>query len=387
MPVLGFKVDNLIKALSGGFISAIATLIANTLLLRPKKDILYALEKLKSNNYLEDGTIVTGDFFEDLYKEITAYKKVVSADFVGFKGVTDEMDTFISSINNISDTMNTTSVEISGVVEQVANSAVSQAENTEKSVYVLNGNIEALKNIVVNENKNKDELQIAIGKINSSYEKVDDSSKNLAETLVKFNEVKEKGVELENKAKDITNIVSIVSEISEQTNLLALNASIEAARAGEAGKGFSVVADEVRKLAEQTKGAVEEINSNLILFVTEIGNLVNKIEEQYDTLSSETDKLGNVRNISYEANQSVAVVSESLIDTVKKLNDEAESISSIYENIESLAALAEENSAASEEVSASVSNYSNEIQKLVTNIGDFKHIMNVFKTDLEKYKI
>ena len=387
IPVLGFSGEKIVSALVGGLIAGVATFVSSALLMRPKKHIFEALKKLNENNYVEKGIIITGDFYEDMYKEILLYSKNLSADFVGFKGVTDEMDTFIGSINDISDTMNISSTEIAGVVEQVANSAVSQAENTEKTVSILNGNIEALKEIVKSENKNKDELQIAIGKIDNSYENMESTSKNLSETLIKFNEVKEKGIELEGKAKNITSIVSIVSEISEQTNLLALNASIEAARAGEAGRGFSVVADEVRKLAEQTKGAVEEINSNLIEFVDEIGRLVNNIEIQYNTLDQETNKLNGVKDTSFEANKSIAVVAKSLIETVNKLNAEATSISNIYDNIESLAALAEENSAASEEVSASVSNNSNDIQKLLGKIGDFSHITDSFKTDLEKYKI
>ena len=387
IPVLGFSGKSLVSALTGGLIAGLAALISSVLLMRPKKHIFEALKKLSQNNYVGNGIIITGDFYEDMYNEIILHCRTVSTDFVGFKGITDEMDTFIGSINAISDTMNISSAEIAGVVEQVANSAVSQAENTEKTVSILNGNIESLKEIVNSENKNKDELQIAIGKINSSYENVESTSKNLSETLIKFNEVKEKGIELEGKAKNITSIVSIVSEISEQTNLLALNASIEAARAGEAGRGFSVVADEVRKLAEQTKGAVEEINSNLVEFVNEIGVLVNNIQTQYNTLDKETNKLNIVKDTSYEANKSIAVVAESLIETVKKLNAESTSISNIYDNIESLAALAEENSAASEEVSANVSNNSNDIQKLLAKIGEFSRITDSFKTDLKKYKI
>jgi len=251
----------------------------------------------------------------------------------------------------------------------------------------LNGNIETLKEIVNSENSNKEELETALDKINNSYSNVEITSKNIMDSLQKFQEVKDKGIELEEKANNITSIVSIVSQISEQTNLLALNASIEAARAGEAGRGFSVVAEEVRKLAEQTQGAVEEINSNLAEFVNEINILVDKIGIQYDVLEGETTNLEKVRDISLDATKSVQIVAASMIKTINELDKEADSIASIYENIESLSAIAEENSASSEEVSANVSNYTNEIKNLIENIYEFKKLTEEFKVQLSKYKI
>jgi len=385
LPVLGF--DNIIKALIGSAISGIGAFIGVSMMMSPINQIKEELGRIINNQYNIDGKIVTNDFFEDIYDLLKSHKKVIQADFVGFKGVTDEMNTFVNTINIISESMNNTSNEISGVVEQVAGGAVTQAQNTDSVAQSLNGNIRALRSIVENENSNKLELEDAMDKINNSYENVDNASKNILTSLEKFNEVKIKGTNLEGRAKDITNIVSIVSGISEQTNLLALNASIEAARAGEQGRGFSVVAESIRKLAEQSKDAVLEINSNLEQFVAEIKSLVGHIDVQYDVLAKETDSLGVVRNISYEANQSVQSVANSMLGTIEKLNTEADSISKVYDSVESLAAIAEENSASSEEVSASVINYTNEIKKLIENISDFKGITETFKKDLEKYKI
>src|SRR3546814_13854877 len=63
---------------------------------------------------------------------------------------------------------------------------------------------------------------------------------------------------IEDSARKISDIVSLIDEIAFQTNLLALNARVEAARDGEAGKGFAVGGQEVRARARRSADAAKE---------------------------------------------------------------------------------------------------------------------------------
>lgn len=383
--MLGF--DGIIKSLLLGVTSFIVTDLIASLVLRPITHIESGLDQLQGSNYIENTEIVTGDILENIFRKINKHKNTVSTDFVGFKGVTDEMDNFVSKINDISNRMRDSSDGISDVIEQLADTSVTQSENTQETVAILNDNVEILKQIVDIENKNKYQLESSVERIENSNQNIEKTSNNLFSIIESFEAVKNKGSNLADKAKDINNIVSIVSDISEQTNLLALNASIEAARAGEAGKGFAVVAEEVRKLAEETRTAVQEINSNLVYFVNEIKGLVNNIDNQYTVLQGERGNLENVKKLSFEATESVREVASSMIKTIEELNKESQAINSIYGKMESLAAISEENSASSEEVSAEVATFVGSLQKLMDNIDQFKVMTSSFKQDLKKYKI
>ena len=154
----------------------------------------------------------------------------------------------------------------------------------------------------------------------------------------------------------IENIISELEDIASQTNLLSLKASIEAARAGEAGKGFAVVADQIRKLAEQS--AASAVSTRELIE-------------------------GSIHDVE-EGNKAVALVSETLDEVIKGINDIADTSKSLSENsqsqatameqaeqgvnqisevVQSNSAMAQETSATSEELSAQAETLDNLVRQ------------------------
>jgi len=69
--------------------------------------------------------------------------------------------------------------------------------------------------------------------------------------------------ELESGILEISEIGSVMRELSDRTHMLGLNAAIEAAHAGEYGRGFTIVASEVRKLAASSKESLDKVQQKL----------------------------------------------------------------------------------------------------------------------------
>jgi methyl-accepting chemotaxis protein len=117
---------------------------------------------------------------------------------------------------------------------------------------------------------------------------------------------------IEQSAKEISQIISVIDEIAFQTNLLALNAGVEAARAGDAGRGFAVVASEVRALAQRSAEAAKEIKALISTSAREVDQGVNLVGQTGQALQRIVTQIAEINGVVAEISASAGEQSTGL---------------------------------------------------------------------------
>ncbi len=292
-----------------------------------------------------------------------------------------------TNLEGTSDRTNTTMIEVSKAVEEIADSAGVQASETEKATV----NAMDMGNLIENVIHNVEELQ-------NTAKVMDEAEKASSEIINELSESNDRTIEAVERiavqaeytnvsAQKIKKAVALITSIADETALLSLNASIEAARAGEAGRGFAVVASEISKLADQSNNSATEIEKIINELLIESNKTVDIMDEVKTIVSEQEEKLkltkDEFQNVSKGIESSVAGV-ENISGRMVELEIAKNGIIDV---IQSLSAISEENAAATEETSASVQELDSTVGSLSEAAKDLKIIAEQLEQQISVFTV
>ena len=249
--------------------------------------------------------------------------KIESTDEIGqiANALATMIDSFKETIEhatNVSDTTSKESSNLNHVVHQLtqnSNKSETKIVNINVLVDEVGEKLDTIEEstVTVTEDLNNtfDVLDGFILKLNGVVEAIEISNQNQEDLAQKV-------ASLTEQAKNIKDVLSIISDIADQTNLLALNAAIEAARAGEHGRGFAVVADEVRKLAERTQKSLSEIGSNVNLITQNVVEISIETKETSSNMGEISSSAQELIEASQETKENLSATRERSSDVMRQ---------------------------------------------------------------------
>ena len=337
-------------------IAIIISFIMGRRLMRPLVKVSTIIEDIANGNIEADFSVV---------KE--------SNDEIGLiiekmKELTQSIGSIVGKIRNSSDTMSSNSYELNDTSSQTlaANNEISKAvedvaegsTGMAASISRINENLLEMSNETKDINASVDEIKNQTVAVQDSSKIMNDKIKSMQDSSRKMDDgisAISKRIETVNKTVDkVSNIVSVIEEISGETNLLSLNASIEAARAGDAGKGFAVVAQEIRVLSDNTNTELENIKQIISSLVEECrycvqasSIIVEDNAKQKDEIKAVLDEFSELdKQIQKTAEKADEI--EELVTAMVQLNDD------ITKSSNSLTDVSAANAAATEEMNANI---------------------------------
>ena len=302
------------------------------------------------------------------------------------KELTQSLGSIVGKIRNSSDTMSSNSYELNDTSSQTlaANNEISKAvedvaegsTGMAASISKINENLLEMSNETKDINASVDEIKNQTTAVQDSSKIMNDKIKSMQDSSHKMDEgisAISKRIETVNTTVDkVSNIVSVIEEISSETNLLSLNASIEAARAGDGGKGFAVVAQEIRVLSDNTNTELENIKQIISSLVEECrycvqasGTIVEDNAKQKEEIKAVLDEFGSLdEQIQKTAEKADEI--EELVTAMIELNDD------ITKSSNSLTDVSAANAAATEEMNANIE----ELNAMMHGVSEMAEHMN-----------
>lgn len=224
-------------------------------------------------------------------------------------GVNETLEMIVGPIGTVKtavETINTAAKEIAQGNADLSHRTEDQAASLEKTA----ASMEELSSTV---KQNADNAKQANQLATAASDVAVKGGKAVAEVVTTM-------ASINDSAKKIEDIISVIDGIAFQTNILALNAAVEAARAGEQGRGFAVVAGEVRNLAQRSATAAKEIKALITDSVSktsegtvQVENAGKTMQEIVSSVRRVTDIIGEISAASQEQSAGIEQVNEAIM--------------------------------------------------------------------------
>ena len=297
-----------------------------------KGEINLTIEQVRSNlkalnsdaqmlaNAARDGRVAVR---ADANKHQGDYRKIV-------EGMNETLDMIVAPITTVkmaAEAINTAAKEIAQGNSDLSRRTEDQAANLEKTASSME---ELAATVKQNADNAKQANQLAVAASGVAV-KGGSVVSEVVSTMGAINQ----------SAKKIEDIISVIDGIAFQTNILALNAAVEAARAGEQGRGFAVVAAEVRNLAQRSASAAKEIKELIADSVNKTAEGTRQVETAGNTMQEIVTSVQRVTDIISE----ISAASQEQSSGINQVND---AVTSMDDVTQQNTALVEEAAAAAE---------------------------------------
>ena len=262
-----------------------------------------------------------------------------------------EMKTMRDSLVNIVGQVRVGTDTIATASREIATGNLDLSSRTEQQASSLEKTTASMKELTTTVKQNADNAREANKLAASASDVARQGGEVVAEVVDTMSSINE-------SAKKIVDIISVIDGIAFQTNILALNAAVEAARAGEQGRGFAVVASEVRSLAQRSAAAAKEIK-------TLIGDSVEKVE-----IGSKL--VGQAGATIDEVVSSVRHVTDIIAEISAASQEQSSGIEAVNLAIIEMDGMTQQNAALVEEAAAAA-------QSLQDQAGELAKVVSIFK--------
>jgi twitching motility protein PilJ len=304
-------------------------------------------------------------------------KAEVTADVLG--AVADSFNLTIDSLRQIVQQVQVAAVQVNqgsteseAFARRLSSDALSQAEELAVTVNSVQMMTASIKRVAESARESEEVARTASSTALRGGEAVDRTVAGIQEIRETVAESTRKVKRLAESSQQISQIVSVISQIASRTNLLALNASIEAARAGESGKGFAIVADEVRQLADRSAKALKEIEHIVLQIQSETGSVMAAMEQGTQQVIQGTKLAEQAKrsldDIIQVSNRIDALVRSITSDTI----EQRETSKAVTEVMQSVEIQAQSTSQEAQKVSSSLENLVVVARNLLTYVERFK---------------